>query len=93
VESACTSAEQLALLDAATRWSTKANPESRAARQRFVESLSTAAGVIESLHLAEVNEGTPASDRVRELNADLRDEASALSQARAELAALLAERR
>jgi hypothetical protein len=90
VESACTSAEQLALLQAATG---AADAESRAARDRFSSSLSSAAAVIRNLHLAVVGGGTVASDRVTEITADLRDEADARSRAMAELASLLEQRR
>lgn len=93
VESACASAEQLALLEAATSASKQADAASLASRNRFEESLSSAAAVIKSLHLAFVNHGTIASDRVDELTADLTDEANARSRAMAELASLLEQRR
>jgi hypothetical protein len=93
VESACASAEQLALLDAATgSWRT-ADAGSRAARQKFTASLSSAATVIRNLHVAIVSGGTVASDRVAEITTDLRAETDARARAIAELTALLEERR
>lgn len=93
VESACASAEQLALLDAATGPARSVDSSARASRERFSESLSSAAGVIRNLHLAVVSGGTVASERVTEITADLRDEADARSRALAELAVLLNQRR
>lgn len=90
VETACTSAEQLALLDAATQ---SPDAASRAARERFTTSLASAATVIRNLHVAVVGGGTVASDRVEEITEDLRGEASARTRAMAELASLLDQRR
>jgi hypothetical protein len=49
----------------------------------------SAAAVVRNPHLAVVNSGTTASDRVVELTSDLRDEADARRRALTELAALL----
>jgi hypothetical protein len=90
VESACASAEQLALLDAATEPTGSADSP---ARGKFTESLTSAAGVIRNLHLAIVGGGTVASERLTEISEDLREEADARSSALAELASLLEQRR
>jgi hypothetical protein len=91
VEAACVTALELARLDAATGGprSRTSTADERQVRDRFTTSLTEAAHVIRRLHLAKVGGGTVASDRVAELTAELRDDASARARAMAELAQLL----
>jgi hypothetical protein len=92
VDSACAIAVQLSLLDAATGSDRLVDAESRRVRERFVESLTSAATVIRNLHVSVIQGGTVASDRATEITSDLRGEADARARAIAELAALLNKR-
>jgi hypothetical protein len=103
VSAACTTALELGNIDAsrANVASAMATPTSSQleltarlenARTLMAKRLSDAADALQALYAAGVERGTPASDRVAELAAELRGDASARSRAVTELQTLLDER-
>jgi hypothetical protein len=104
VSAACATALELANLDAsrATVAGSMATPTSaqleltsrlQNARALMARRLSDAADALQALYAAGVERGTPASDRVAELAAELRGDASARGEALAEINALLESKR
>ena len=104
VRAACATALELANIDAsrATVAASMATPTSaqleltsrlQNARTLMAKRLSDAADALSALYAAGVERGTPASDRVAELAAELRGDASARGEALAEMMALLESKR
>ena len=81
VDACCTTAMELARLDVLSPRST--------ARALFVSKLDEAASALEALYDADVRQGTPASDRVGELAAEIKADAQARSRAKEDLRGLL----
>jgi len=96
VDACCTTALELARLDAATAArdaGTSADQASRiaAARELLAGRLSQAATALSSLYAAGVGQGSPASDRVAELAAEINADASARRAAANEISTLLGD--
>ena len=95
VDACCSAAGDLARLDsfAATQTVGRAELTSRAARARelFRDRLTNATAALAELYTANVERGTPSTDRVAELTAEISADASARSEAAAEMKTLLGE--
>ena len=93
VDGACELALDLERIDeaapAATSGAAELVARYESARALFERQLGEAALALAALYASGVEHGTPASDRVAELVASLREEASVRSEAKAELNALL----
>lgn len=95
VDACCATAADLARLDlfAVTPTEGQAELMSRAAkaRQLFRDRLTNAASALAELYTADVERGTPSTDRVAELTAEISADASARSEAAAEMKTLLGD--
>ena len=96
VDACCTTAGDLARLDefasdGATGTSARTDLASRAAKARelFRDRLTNAASALAELYTANVERGTPSTDRVAELTAEISSDASARSAATQEMSKLL----
>jgi hypothetical protein len=93
VDACCSAAGDLARLDqfAAAQTVGRAELMSRAAkaRQLFRDRLTNASAALAELYTANVERGTPSTDRVAELTAEISADASARSEAAAEIKQLL----
>jgi hypothetical protein len=98
VEACCTTAIDLSRLDqfttatgdgAATRGDLVARASK--ARELFRDRLTNAAAALAELYTSNVERGTPSTDRVAELTAEISSDASARTAATAEMAKLLGE--
>lgn len=95
VDACCATAADLARLDQFASTATEGRAEliSRAAkaRQLFRDRLTNAASALAELYTANVERGTPSTDRVAELTAEISADASARSEAAAEMKTLLGD--
>jgi len=95
VDACCATAADLARLDvfAATPTEGRAELMSRAAKARelFRDRLTNAAAALAELYTSNVERGTPSTDRVAELTAEISADASARSEAAAEMKTLLGD--
>lgn len=93
VDACCATAADLARLDLFATTSTDAELLSRAAKARelFRDRLTNAASALGELYTANVERGTPSTDRVAELTAEISADASARSEAAAEMKTLLGD--
>ena len=98
VDACCTTALDLSRLDQFTAptsdgASTRGDLVARAtkARELFRDRLTTAAAALAELYTSNVERGTPSTDRVAELTAEISSDASARTAATAEMAKLLGE--
>lgn len=95
VDACCATATDLARLDqfAATATDGRAELMSRAAKARglFRDRLTNAASALAELYTSNVERGTPSTDRVAELTAEISADASARSEAAAEMKTLLGD--
>ena len=93
VDACCATAADLARLDRFATMPTEAELMSRAAKARelFRDRLTNAASVLAELYTANVERGTPSTDRVAELTAEISADASARSEAAAEMKTLFEE--
>jgi hypothetical protein len=96
VDACCSTATDLARLDQFARTSTesgapRADLVARAAKARdlFRDRLTNAAAAVAALYTANVEQGTPSTDRVAELTAEIAADASARSEAAEEMKKLL----
>lgn len=96
VDACCPTAADLARLDqfAANAGTARADLAARAARARelFRDRLTNAAAAIAELYTSNVERGTPSTDRVADLTAEISADASARSAASREIRELLQER-
>jgi hypothetical protein len=90
VDACCSAAGDLARLDSFADTQT-AELMSRAAKARelFRDRLTNASSALAELYTADVERGTPSTDRVAELTAEISADASARSEAAAEIKQLL----
>lgn len=86
VDACCATAADLARLDQFAVSATAAK-----ARELFRERLTNAASALAELYTANVERGTPSTDRVAELTAEISADASARSEAAAEMKTLLGD--
>jgi hypothetical protein len=86
VDACCATAADLARLDQIAVSASAAK-----ARELFRERLTNAASALAELYTANVERGTPSTDRVAELTAEISADASARSEAAAELKTLLGD--
>jgi len=97
VDACCTTAADLARLDefaaATPDGAGRAEQVSRAAKARelFRDRLTNAASALAELYTANVERGTPSTDRVAELTAEISADASARSEAAAEMKTFLGD--
>lgn len=97
VDACCATAADLARLDqfsaTATGEAARADLLSRAtkAKELFRDRLTNAASALAELYTANVERGTPSTDRVAELTAEISADASARSEAASEMKALLGD--
>jgi len=96
VDACCATAADLARLDqfAETAGTARADLAARAlkARELFRDRLTNAAAAIAELYTSNVERGTPSTDRVAELTAEISADASARSAASREITELLQQR-
>ena len=98
VEACCTTAADLSRLDqftaSANQGQVNADLTARAgkARDLFRERLTNAAAALAELYTSNVERGTPSTDRVAELTAEISADASARSAATGEMSELLGDR-
>ena len=97
VDACCATAADLGRLDqfaaSATDGTSRAELMARAAKARelFRDRLTNAASALAELYTANVERGTPSTDRVAELTAEISADASARSEATAEMKTLLGD--
>lgn len=93
VDACCATAADLARLDRFATMPTEAELLSRAAKARelFRDRLTNAASALAELYTSNVERGTPSTDRVAELTAEISADASARSEATAEMKTLLGD--
>jgi hypothetical protein len=92
VDACCSAAGDLARLDQfATTQTSELMSRAAKARELFRDRLTNASAALAELYTANVERGTPSTDRVAELTAEISADASARSEAAAEMKTLLGD--